>query len=70
MAPSEQSFADSFHRILPFQRHFGPICDNSGGTLVRAWRVPGAGKPKGFGPYHVCVRLMPLPLPNGWNRSF
>ena len=29
---------------------------NSGGRgvspLVRAWRVPGAGKPKGIGPYH------------------
>ena len=52
------------------QEHFGPICDASGPMMPRTWRVPGAGYPKGTGPYKVCIRIMPLPLPFGWHRSF
>ena len=52
------------------QRHFTPLCDASNGMMPRTWRVIGAGGPKGTGPYHVCIRVMPLPLPHGWRRSF
>ena len=51
------------------QVHFTPICDASGPMMPRLWRVPGAGGPKGTGPYKVCIRIMPLPLPFGWHRS-
>ena len=52
------------------QRHFTPLCDASNGMMPRTWRVIGAGGPKDTGPYHVCIRVMPLPLPLGWRRSF
>ena len=52
------------------QAHFTPICDASGPMMPRTWRVIGAGYPKGAGPYKVCIRIMPLPLPFGWHRSF
>ncbi|XRB23991.1 ATP-dependent DNA helicase PIF1 [Pseudoscourfieldia marina] len=50
--------------------HFAPLCDASQGMMPRTWRVIGVGAPKGTGPYHVCIRVMPLPLPLGWRRSF
>ena len=50
--------------------HFTPICDASDGKMPRTWRKLGAGAPQGIGPYHVCIRIMPLPLPHGWRRSF
>ena len=50
--------------------HFAPLCDASQGMMPRLWKVNGAGGPKGIGPYHVCIRVMPLPLPHGWRRSF
>ena len=50
------------------QRHFTPLCDASNGMMPRTWRVIGAGGPKDTGPYHVCIRVMPLP--HGWRRSF
>ena len=52
------------------QTHFTPICDASDGKMPRLWRKLGAGCPQGIGPYHVCIRIMPLPLPHGWRRSF
>ena len=52
------------------QTHFTPICDASDGTMPRTWIRIGAGAPKGIGPYHVCIRVMPLPLPHGWHRRF
>ena len=52
------------------QLHFTPLCDASQGMMPRLWKVNGAGGPKGIGPYHVCIRVMPLPLPHGWRRSF
>ena len=51
------------------QEYFTPICDAPGSMMPRTWRVIGAGAPKGIGPYHVCIRIMPLPLPHGWRRS-
>ena len=51
------------------QEYFTPICDAPGSMMPRTWRVIGAGAPKGIGPYHVCIRIMPLPLPHGWHRS-
>ena len=51
------------------QAYFTPICDAPGSMMPRTWRVIGAGAPKGIGPYHVCIRIMPLPLPHGWRRS-
>ena len=50
--------------------HFAPICDASDDKMPRLWRKCGAGAPQGIGPYHVCIRIMPLPLPHGWRRSF
>ena len=50
--------------------HFAPLCDASQGMMPRLWKVNGAGGPKGIGPYHVCIRVVPLPLPHGWRRSF
>ena len=50
--------------------HFKPICDASDGKMPRLWRACGAGAPQGIGPYHVCIRIMPLPLPHGWRRGF
>ena len=50
--------------------HFWPICDASDGKMLRLWRACGAGAPQGIGPYHVCIRIMPLPLPHGWRRGF
>ena len=50
--------------------HFWPICDASDGKMLRLWRRCGAGAPQGIGPYHVCIRIMPLPLPHGWRRGF
>ena len=52
------------------QAYFTPICDALGSMMPRTWRRIGAGGPKGTGPYHVCIRVMPLPLPHGWHRSF
>ena len=52
------------------QEHFWPICDASDGKMLRLWRRCGAGAPQGIGPYHVCIRIMPLPLPHGWRRGF
>ena len=51
-------------------KHFWPICDASDGKMLRLWRACGAGAPQGIGPYHVCIRIMPLPLPHGWRRGF
>ena len=50
--------------------HFAPICDASDDKMPRLWRKRGAGYAQGIGPYHVCIRIMPLPLPHGWRRSF
>ena len=50
--------------------HFWPICDASDGKMLRLWRRCGAGAPQGIGPYHVCIRIMPLPMPHGWRRGF
>ena len=52
------------------QTHFTPICDAPDSMMPRTWKRIGAGGPKGIGPYHVCIRVMPLPLPHGWHRSF
>ena len=52
------------------QEYFTPICDAPVNMMPRTWRVIGAGSPKGTGPYHVCIRVLPLPLPHGWHRSF
>ena len=51
-------------------KHFWPICDASDGKMLRLWRACGAGAPQGIGPYHVCIRIMPLPMPHGWRRGF
>ena len=50
--------------------HFAPICDASDDKMPRLWRKRGAGYAQGIGPYHVCIRIMPLPMPHGWRRSF
>ena len=50
--------------------HFAPICDASDDKMPRLWRKRGAGYAQGIGPYHVCIRIMPLPLPHGWRRGF
>jgi hypothetical protein len=52
------------------QEHFTPICDAPESKMPRTWKVIGAGGPKGTGPYHICIRIMPMPLPEGWHRSF
>ena len=38
-------------------------CAPSGVQIL--WKVDGAGAPKGIGPYDVCLRIVPLPLPDG-----
>lgn len=48
------------------QRHYGPILDESDDD-VKIWIRDGAGSLKGIGPYKVCVRTVPLPLPAGWS---
>ena len=45
--------------------HYRKIARQSGGKLKILWKVDGAGSPRGIGPYVVCARIVPLPLPAG-----